>query len=227
MSKNRDSDMLRSLARIAPAVVLDPARIAVLICPPVSRFRVYAAALLPLWLRGPLGLDSDYIHQYLKYLGPVSQYWATTGRPILHLVKLLRHTCAPPLLNAQFQDLRSTLTAHPQVLFLFAHHSDQKIEFAGSRHSWPEVISAIPDPEPGERPCLLLDICNSENWRDALRLAFPQLRPAGGSSLMSLLDSLQMTGLFIGKCNGTRTFEEAWSLAEFDYWNASGRHIHG
>jgi hypothetical protein len=218
----RESELLASISKLQGTSPVDPARVTVLVCPPVSRLRVFAAALAPQWMRRALGLESYYINEYLKYRGTVGHYWTEAGRPVLRIVQLLRRTGTPPVLNARFEDLEKALAARPQVLFLFAHRCGaDEIEFAGSRRSWNEVASVIPPPRSGERPCLLLDICDSERWRNALREVFPQMKAAGGTSTMSLLDSLRMVGIFILKCDGTSTFEDAWSRAEYDYWSAS------
>jgi hypothetical protein len=225
MSKNRESELLGALERISGAAPLDPARIAVLICPPVSRIRISAAAGLPAWMGRRFGFESDYLRNYTERHGDARQYWEEVGKPVLQTVALIRGTRARTILNARFRDLESVVADEPLVVFLVAHHIEEtgEIEFSGSRRHWLDVQTVVARSSSGERSCFLLDICNSAKWREELRRAFPNLKPAGGVSQMNLPESLRMIALFLAKSDGRRSFEDAWALAESVYWNPEGR----
>jgi len=216
------SELERKLARIEQTKPLDPRRVLIMVCPPISWWRVAAAALLPREILQNAGLDSDYIRQDLRDApsasGGLAKYWNGVGRKANKVVNEIRKTRVCLAVHAGWKDLVRAVKGGYEVVILVAHHPDdgERVELADGIRPWSEVEALLSGLGQGR---LLLNICSSKDWRDQIRLSYPDMASVGGGPhRMDFLEGLHMTALFANACDGERSFEEAWAVAETLYW---------
>jgi hypothetical protein len=218
---SKGSDLDGKLRRIAQRHPVDPRCVLLLVCPPVYRWRLRAAAYLPKFILCPLHLESDFVRSHLDRGISIERYWREVGQDAARMVHMIRKTRVQVVLNARWRDFAQLARSRYEIVFLVAHHprNAELIEFADSVRHWSEVRSLLPQAGASSPNSFLLDVCSSSHWRDELRRRYPDMKTGGGPNEMNFLQSLKMIGLFAGSCDGKRSFEDAWSLAEAAYWN--------
>jgi hypothetical protein len=135
----------------------------------------------------------------------------------------MRRTQVSVAVHAGRRDLKQAASGDAEVVILVAHHPEGslQIELADGVCPWPDVESLLAGIGTGRA---LLVVCSSKQWRDDLRRRYPEMTAAGGGPHnMDFLEGLRVTALFANACDGRRTFEQAWSIAETAYWKGAAR----
>lgn len=215
-----------TLANVRAQRPVDPARVAVLVCPPTRWWRIRADRALPDVLLRLLGWDSDFVRTMAtERFATVQRYWREVGGPVataLHQIAR-RGTCV--VRDATFrQFVLLYQSGRYDVVCLVAHHLQEHDapEFSDGPIPLAEIRSVTSD----GGPALLLFCCTSAEWRDDLvEGARHQMLAAGAPWRLPFRHATLFLLYCLREINGTKTLEEAVARAVLAFTSRSNDEV--
>jgi hypothetical protein len=189
---------------------VDLARVAVMVCPPTRLWRCYADRWLPDALLRLAGWRSDFLRTMASGRFVTCQnYWHEIGRPVADALQVMSAMRCRVQRDATFREFTRWATSDRfDVVFLIVHHITLEgvAEFADGPRSFDQVRSAG-----GRGPgALILFMCESAEWRDAIVAASSHTTVTGGAAWRL---PFRQTTLFLlywlREFDGKRTLEQA------------------